>query len=184
MDGMTKMLHVCIIIVLCQVITWAAKNGNVKVMKKLLDAGGSDSYHHFRTCEPRGEDEEKPDYDETTLVTNTPLMWASYKGNLRMVWLLLIDGYSPDDVDPMGNSCLHLAASSGHDRVLQCLVDDGANPFVSNTYKNRPIDVASTPTCRAILSAAMDRHLSLDMEERKAMHGHNLTNVSYPILHF
>ncbi|CAE7512584.1 Ush1g, partial [Symbiodinium microadriaticum] len=160
------------------VITWAAKNGNIKLMKRILEVGGSDPYHKYKSGEPAGEDDEKPEYDETTLVTNTPLMWASYGGHLRMVWLLLIDGYSPDDTDKMGNTCLHLAASSGYDHILQCLVDDGANPFTSNTYKNRPIDVASTPSCRNILSAAMERYAALDMDSRRAMHGENLTMVN------
>ena len=160
------------------VITWAAKNGNIQLMKKILEIGGSDTYHKYKNGQPLGDDDDKPDFDETTLATNTPLMWASYGGHLRMVWLLLVDGYSPDDTDKMGNSCLHLAASSGHDRILQCLVDDGANPFLSNVYKNRPVDVSSTPACRSILLAAMERYARLDTEARRAMHGENLTMVS------
>jgi ankyrin repeat protein len=108
-------------------------------------------------------------------------MWACYGGHLRIVWLLLINGYNPDDLDPMGNNCLHLAASSGHAAVLQTLVDDGANPFVSNVYKNRPIDVASSVACREILSHAMERYSTLDIESIKSLH---LTNVETVCLFF
>mmetsp|Transcript_23981 Transcript_23981/g.35196 ORF Transcript_23981/g.35196 Transcript_23981/m.35196 type:complete len:542 (-) Transcript_23981:143-1768(-) len=161
------------------VINWAAKNGNVKVLKKLLECGGSASYHEYRNREKvvplnAEEETEAEDPSEKQLLTNTPLMWAAYKGYPRMVWLLLIDGYSPDDCDPMGNNCLHLAASSGHAMILQSLVDDGANPFVLNAYKNRPIDVASNAACKEILTTAMERFASMDEESRKSMHAKNL----------
>ena len=142
--------------------------------------GGSNSYHEFKNNENEILDSDS--VGPMTLVTNTPLMWASYIGNLRIVWLLLIDGYNPDDLDPMGNNCLHLAASSGHASVLQILVADGANPFVSNIYKNRPIDVASTSQCREILSKAMEKYSTLEPEAIRALHLHNIQSVgSHPL---
>ena len=102
-----------------QVINWAAKNGNEKLLKKIIDAGGSDTYHRCKSSmnDQNAEDEEFP----PSLLTNTPLMWAAGKGFLRALWLLLMDGYSPNDTDCMGNNSLHLAASSGHAKVLQIL---------------------------------------------------------------
>jgi ankyrin repeat protein len=141
--------------------------------------GGSNSYHELKNNENEFDGDS---VGPISLLTNTPLMWASYGGNLRIVWLLLIDGYNPDDLDPMGNNCLHLAASSGHASVLQILVDDGANPFVSNIYKNRPIDVASTSQCREILSKAMDKYSTLEPDAIQALHLQNIQSVSFPSL--
>jgi ankyrin repeat protein len=155
------------------VINWAAKNQNVKLLKRIIEMGGSSAYHDSKSQENDNES-----IDAGTLLTNTPLMWASYGGHLRIVWLLLIDGYNPDDLDPMGNSCLHLAASSGHDAVLQILVDDGANPFISNIYKNRPIDVASTTRCREILMGGMERYSTLEPEAIESLHLQNVQRVS------
>jgi ankyrin repeat protein len=158
-----------------QVINWAAKNGNEKLLKKIIDAGGSDTYHRYKASiqDQNVEEEEFP----PSLLTNTPLMWAAGNGFLRAIWLLLMDGYSPNDTDSMGNNCLHLAASSGHTKVLQILVDDGANPFVPNLYKNRPIDVASNQQCRDILINAMERYSSLDADSIIALHDKNLVDV-------
>lgn len=161
------------------VINLAAKNQNVKLIKKILEMGGSNSYHELKNNENEFGDNESLG-EHVSILSNTPLMWASYGGNLRIVWLLLIDGYHPDDLDPMGNTCLHLAASSGHASVLQVLVDDGANPFISNIYKNRPIDVASTSQCKEILIKAMEKYSTLDSDAIKELHIHNIQSVSFP----
>jgi ankyrin repeat protein len=163
---------------LSQVINWAAKNENVKLLKKIIEMGGSNAYHELKDADDQDNDSVEP----SNLLTNTPLMWASYSGHLRIVWLLLMDGYDADDLDPMGNNCLHLAASSGHDAILQILVDDGANPFISNIYKNRPIDVASTARCREILSNAMERYSTLEPEAIQSLHLHNVQRVCLPLL--
>lgn len=144
-------------------------------MKKILEKEGSNSYHDYKNN--TDVDDGAESLGPSNLTTNTPLMWAAYGGHLRIVWLLLIDGYNPDDLDSMGNNCLHLAASSGHSAILQTLVDDGANPFILNVYKNRPVDVASNSTCREILLNAMERYSTLDPETIKSMHLQNVQNV-------
>jgi len=37
----------------------------------------------------------------------TPLHFASYKNHLKIVWMLLIAGLSPVDIDRFGNTSLH-----------------------------------------------------------------------------
>ena len=79
----------------------------------------------------------------TDLLKNTPLQWATVKGHLRAVWLLLLDGYSPNDRDHLGNNSLHLAAVNGHLQILKVLVEDGGHANIVNIYKNLPIDMAT-----------------------------------------
>jgi microcompartment protein CcmK/EutM len=90
-----------------------------------------------------GEPLEQEEIDKLMpYLKNTPLLWAAFKGHLRVVWLLLIDGYSPNDTDDMGNNALHLAAVNQHTKVLKILIDDGGSANAVNFYKNRPIDTA------------------------------------------
>ena len=49
---------------------------------------------------------------------NTPLLWAAFKGHKRVIWELLIEGYSPNDVDSYGNNAVHLAASNNLYKIL------------------------------------------------------------------
>lgn len=54
--------------------------------------------------ENENDDEDIEHFLETSadLLKNTPLLWATVKGHLRAVWLLLLDGYSPNDRDHLG----------------------------------------------------------------------------------
>ena len=67
----------------------------------------------FLTLPKQGEDEDEGDDDDSmdverqlevsvNLLKNTPLLWATHKGHLRAMWLLLDDNYSPNDMDNMG----------------------------------------------------------------------------------
>jgi ankyrin repeat protein len=106
---------------------------------------------------------------------NTPLLWAAYKGHFEVVWLLLLDGYSSNDLDNNGNNSLHLAAASGQTRVVSSLIADGAN---SNLYKNLPIDMGSSKEIRDLLAVAMERYASVTPEDVRLMNQHNIKMVS------
>ena len=77
------------------------------------------------------------------LTLNTPLQWSVVKGHLRAVWLLLLEGYSANDVDHLGNNSVHLAAVNGHLQILKVLLEDGGRTNIVNIYKNLPIDMAT-----------------------------------------
>lgn len=140
-------------------VNWAAYNGNGKLLKKLLECDCAAPYHTFKKERAESKKSEYvKEIEKTTIVTSTPLMWAVFKGHQQCVWLLLLEGYSPDDEDEKGNSCLHLAASAGHVGILQALINDGANPFLVNCYKNIPLHVALNAKCRELIQAAMDKY--------------------------
>jgi len=153
-------------------VNWAAYHGNGKTLKKLLELNGAATYHSFKKEQRESAKSEFiKDVALTKIVTSTPLMWAVFKGKQRCVWLLLLEGYSPDDADEKGNGCLHLAAGAGHIGILQALINDGANPFLLNTYKNSPLDVALNTKCREIIQTAMDKYSASNVAQ---MHADNV----------
>lgn len=109
---------------------------------------------------------------------NTPLLWATQRGHLRVIWLLLSDGYSPNDVDKMGNNAMHLAAALGDPKILQILTSDGGNANVVNHYKNLPIDMAKNKAVRDLLQVSMVQHASLTDEDRARKHDQNMKQVT------
>jgi ankyrin repeat protein len=113
---------------------------------------------------------------------NTPLLWATHSGHLRVVWLLLSDGYSPSDIDKMLNNALHLAAAYGDVKILQVLINDGANANAVNYYKNKPIDMAKNKSVRDLLAVAMEVGASMTDEDRRVKHEQNLRQVSETLL--
>jgi hypothetical protein len=127
-----------------------------------------------------GEEDDVEKLLETSvdLLKNTPLLWAAVKGHLRGVWLLLLDGYSPNDVDSLGNNALHLAAVNGHLNVLKVLVDDGGMANVVNIYKNLPIDMATNKAVREVLATAMEKGASMTARDVAAKHEQNVLMYS------
>lgn len=109
---------------------------------------------------------------------NTPLLWAAFKGHLRIVWLLLTDGYSPNDVDDMGNNALHLAAVNQHERILKVLIDDGGSANAVNFYKNRPIDMATKRPIREMLTEAMVEGASYTDADVARKHAANMQSYN------
>ena len=186
---------------------WAAKNGNASMVRALLDAKASAPYHHmvklsskedaefrkvaensisagtrslsetFQSLQRRAAEEEITDLSPA-LLKNTPLLWAAFKGHLYIVWMLLLDGYATTDVDDMGNTAVHLAASAGHVKVVEVLVNDGANCNAVNIYKNLPIDTCTHPFIREALLNAMTKNASMTSQEAAAKHQGNIKWVN------
>ena len=125
------------------------------------------------------EDLEKKLEISVDLLKNTPLLWATYKGHLRIIWLLLNDGYSPNDTDNMSNNALHLAAVNGDVKILKILIDDGASATLVNIYKNRAIDMATNKEARDILAVAMEATASMTQEDMVAKHEANMKKVCF-----
>jgi ankyrin repeat protein len=139
----------------------------------------------FELMQKRRETEEIEDCS-IDLLKNTPLLWAAFKGHLYIVWMLLCDGYSPNDVDDMGNSALHLAAAAGHMKVVQVLIQDGINYNLVNIYKNSPIDTTTVKAIRDVLIDATEKGASMTLKEAAIKHENNVKTVSeaLPILVF
>ena len=108
------------------------------------------------------------------LTKNTPLLWACVKGHLGIVWSLLVDGYSPNDLDDMGNNALHLAAAAGNRKIVKILIDDGVMSTLVNMYKNLPIDMATDKEVREMISDAMLKGASMTAADMEIKHEANM----------
>lgn len=123
------------------------------------------------------EDPEKSLETSINLLKNTPLLWATRKGHLGVIWLLLVNGYSANDTDSIDNNCLHLAAAHGDIKILKVLIDDGGNANVVNHYKNLPIDMSKNKDIHNMLANAMEAGASLTRKDRQDLHKNNLKHV-------
>lgn len=110
----------------------------------------------------------------TNYLKNTPLLYATQAGHARVVWLLLLDGYSPNDLDKMDNNAVHLASAAGDVNLLKVLIQDGGNANAVNHYRNLPIDLAKNKAIRDVLLHAMSAGASLTEEDRAQHHEQNL----------
>lgn len=135
---------------------WAVKHGNTKATKLILDSGGSEHYKSVKRF-LEGYPGEKLDDQSEKILRNSPLLSAAYEGNINIVWMLLIDGFSVDDTDALGNSALHLAAAGGRTKVLKILLASGGNLKIFNKFRNRPIDVTINHEDHDLIVAEMER---------------------------
>lgn len=125
-----------------------------------------------------GEDMSKAIEVSVDLLKSTPLLWAAHKGKLGVIWHLLEDGYSPNDVDKMDNNALHLAAAHGDLKILKVLIDDGVVANVVNHYKNHPIDMSKTKEVRDMIAVAMEAGASMTEKDIAEKHEKNMRQVS------
>jgi ankyrin repeat protein len=138
----------------------------------------------FETSEhedDNGEDMSKAIEVSIDLTKNTPLLWAAHKGKLGVIWHLLEDGYSPNDVDKMDNNALHLAAAHGDLKILKVLIDDGGVANVVNHYKNHPIDMSKTKEVRDMIAVAAEVGASMTEKDIAEKHEKNVRQVSHTL---
>lgn len=152
------------------------KDGQQDIITEVMD--------HTSDLDDDELDENEEEFDDTGGVSaievttdfskNTPLLFATQAGHTRVVWLLLADGYSPNDVDKMQNNAVHLAAAHGNVKLLQVLINDGGNANAVNHYKNLPLDMAKNKAVRELLVVAMEAGASLTEDDRERKHEQNL----------
>ena len=85
----------------------------------------------------------------------TPLHWASYKGYLKIVWILLKIGISPLDIDMYGNSSVHQAASAGNLEVLSSYLSRGVDVDMKNARGHSPLDLTTEPETKKLIMRAV-----------------------------
>lgn len=124
--------------------------------------------------EDEDEDIDKALETSVDLTKNTPLLWAVNNANLRCVWLLLADGYSPNDIDSAGNNAVHLGALGGDTKLMKVLIDDGGSANMVNIYKNHAIDMAKNKEIRDLVAAAQVAGASMTEADIGAKHEKNL----------
>ena len=92
----------------CTPLHYAAKNGQVEVVRELLRSGADPS-----AC----------DQD-----TESVLMWASAAGQTEVVRLILDAGADVNAITDLDGTALRWAAKHGHLETVKVLLEAGANP--------------------------------------------------------
>ena len=159
-----------------------------KLRKQMAKTSGSsaeeepDSAEDSMNGDDDSQNEDRAQEKRFNMLKNTPLLWATLKGHLGVVWLLLVDGYSPNDLDDIDNNMIHLAAASGYHKILRVAIDDGGNIWSTNIYHNFPIHLSHNKEVHDILFAAQEESPApLSDKEVIAKHEKNVQRVCYCI---
>lgn len=113
-------------------LQWAARHGNVDLMRLLLEAGA---------------DTERRDFNG-----DRALLWAASAGQTESIRVLIAAGSPVNSVDdPYGLSPLHLAARSGYPDAIAALLAAGANVDAIDQSRTTPLaEAALTQNPRSV----------------------------------
>jgi hypothetical protein len=82
--------------------------------------------------------------------------WASHKGHVKVVWLLLQANMLPLEIDMHGNTSIHQAASVEEGlKVLKCFMSRGCDVGVKNARGHTPLDLATSDDTRQLIQKAL-----------------------------
>ena len=87
----------------------------------------------------------------------TALIWASCKGDLEIVKLLVESGADIDAKDNDGWTALMRASWRGYSEIVQYLVEIGADINIKNEDGKTALDLADTEEIKEILRKAGDK---------------------------
>ena len=118
----------------------AASIGNVAVMKKLIEKGGSVNYFI-----PKSK--------------HTPLFLASNKGHFEMVKLLVENGANIDFQQKDGYTALYIAANNNEEKIVKYLIEKGANYHIKDDKGLTVKDIAEGSVYSIINSAIKSKEL-------------------------
>lgn len=103
-------------------LMWASRKGDLGIVKLLLDMGAN--------------------IDDKDNTGSTSLMFACYSGYFDIVKLLLERGANVNLTNNVGDTALHNACKYKPDiLIIKELLNYGADPNITNKYKQKPIDV-------------------------------------------
>lgn len=145
-------------------LLWASCNGNEEIVKTLIRSNAHTQYVNIATDndgadknvdEDGNNDPFKKPKDAQKVGKYTPLHWASYKGHLKVVWLLMRSKLSAFDIDMHGNTSIHQAASDAQGlAVLKCFMSRGCDLGMKNARGHTPFDLATTQETRDLIERA------------------------------
>lgn len=136
-------------------IHYAAFRGNLALLKRFLELGGSLHAKNKQGLEAihiaaQGDQpliiawlaEQGIEIDKSDFNGGTPLHWSAFMGSEDAAALLIALGASVSKADSLGQTALHLASVSGNSRITRALLFKGANRTVKDNKGRLPIDIA------------------------------------------
>mmetsp|Transcript_53797 Transcript_53797/g.125766 ORF Transcript_53797/g.125766 Transcript_53797/m.125766 type:complete len:498 (+) Transcript_53797:57-1550(+) len=125
-------------------LIWAASHGNETLTRLLIQQGATEVYKYD---DSQGKVKKKK---------HSPLHWAAFKDQKKVLWLLLGQNLSPHEKDQIGNTALHQAAAGGSLECAKCLMAQGADVFSRNNRGHTPYALCTAPEVQNLLQRAMD----------------------------
>jgi ankyrin repeat protein len=140
-------------------LMWAVKNGNTKLVEKLLEKGATPNIASNKGETPliwavknqRTKMLEERQYGETHLY------WARKNGPSKIIRELLEKGADPNLVDEYGNTPMVYAATHGLTEVVEELLEKGADPNLVDKYGNTPLVYAATNGYTEIVEKLLEK---------------------------
>ncbi|XP_060043640.1 ankyrin repeat and SOCS box protein 3 isoform X2 [Erinaceus europaeus] len=117
----------------CSTVGLAAREGNVKVLRKLLKKGRS-----IDVADNRGW---------------MPIHEAAYHNAVECLRMLIRADSSENYIKTKtfeGFCALHLAASQGHWKIVQILLEAGADPNITTSEETTPLFLGANVNCQAL----------------------------------
>eukprot|EP00592_Proboscia_alata_P000545 CAMPEP_0194373680 /NCGR_PEP_ID=MMETSP0174-20130528/22161_1 /TAXON_ID=216777 /ORGANISM="Proboscia alata, Strain PI-D3" /LENGTH=469 /DNA_ID=CAMNT_0039152919 /DNA_START=239 /DNA_END=1645 /DNA_ORIENTATION=- len=150
-------------------LSWSSYHGNEDVVEALLKSNAASYLCSDQNKKDSQYNSSDDRHSSDSPGSGTPLHRAAQRGYLKICWQLLMASFSTEDVDRTGNTSLHLSAANGHNLVLVCLIEGGANVHRKNMFNLTAYDVAKNNVCRLLLKKAMSRATPTS-SERDLMH--------------
>ncbi len=188
------------------VLSAAARNGDVEVMQLLLQAGGQPNVTGRSAVDGRSgrtplhEAAETGNIDMMRLLLQaggrpdastqsgrTPLHKAAESGSVDAVRLLMNEGAGLNDSSD-GRSPLHYAAESGSADLVQFLIEQGADPAKPDESGNTPLHLGAEhdPVVHALLKAGADVTSTNDRQRTPLHHvarcAYYASDAAYPAM--
>ncbi|OMJ70888.1 hypothetical protein SteCoe_31049 [Stentor coeruleus] len=107
---------------------WASSQGHTEIVKLLLEKNGKVIMNESM---------------EKASTHHTPLHWSSFNGHLHVVWVLIKQGFDPNDIDKFGNNCVHHAVAGGREDILETLLALGVHADHKNSRGHMPAHLTS-----------------------------------------
>lgn len=110
----------------------------------------------------------------------TPLMHASWDGDLEKASLLIEEGANVNMIDENGNTPLHLAVEEGHFSLVKLLIESGALASLNKLtdYNESPLYLAAENGSTYIFSYLIDSGAQLDYAEKNNINGYTMLHAA------
>jgi ankyrin repeat protein len=96
---------------------------------------------------------------------NTPLIYAAWKGHVKVVRVLLEDGANVDTANAYRSTALHAAAESGHLDVCRLLLDWGAKVNRLNRWQFTPLHLAALLGHLSVVELLVERGADVSVKD-------------------